>query len=373
MRLCIAHGGDVSEPSGGTDRITALAAGLEERGTDVSLVVPEPSAELPSKLEMVDVLPVDIERYGVRNSVITAGVVTRRAREIASAEDVYLQIEHSTLGGIATLLGETDFILDMHDLAFARFDHVDSLAAPALKRGISSLERRAVRRADHIIAVSEYMETVLRERWHVPEPDISVIANGYFPERITAVRDTDVVPGRISFLGTLHPKVDIDTLVALTDLSAVDELVVIGDGQQRGRLERMKTNRDLRSLQIRGRIPDEEAFQCVASSQAVVNPQTASELQNASSPVKLYYYAALGKPIVASSGPDILERLANQDAALVADSRETFLECVEHVLQDSDLAACLGDNARTISENFMWRHRVSTLKALYANLNTLRR
>lgn len=366
MRLFIAHGGDVSEPSGGTDRITALAAGLEERGTDVSLVVPEPSAELPSKLETVDVRPVDSNRYGVQNSLITAGAVARRAREIASAEDAFLQIEHSTLGGIATMLGETDYILDMHDLAFARFDHVNSLAAPALKRGISWLERRAVRRADHIIAVSEYMGTVLRERWNVPERDISVIANGYFPERITAVRDTEVVLGRISFLGTLHPKVDVETLVALTDLAAVNELVVIGDGQQRDRLEQIKRNRKLQSLKVLGRLSNEKAFHYVAGSQAVVNPQTPSELQRASSPVKLYYYAALGKPIVASSGPDIVETLANEDAALVADSAEMFINCVDRVLRDDDLATRLGNNARTVSEKFIWRRQVATLEDLYA-------
>jgi hypothetical protein len=53
--LCIAHGGDVGEPSGGTDRVSALAGGLHDRDIDVTLVIPEPSGDLPARLDPVDV------------------------------------------------------------------------------------------------------------------------------------------------------------------------------------------------------------------------------------------------------------------------------------------------------------------------------
>ena len=45
--ICLAHGGDISEPSGGTERVTAIVSGLVNDGYDVSLVVPEPDEELP--------------------------------------------------------------------------------------------------------------------------------------------------------------------------------------------------------------------------------------------------------------------------------------------------------------------------------------
>jgi len=368
MTLCIAHGGDLSEPSGGTDRVTALAAGLDERGLDVILMVPEPAGEFPPRLDAVDVRPVAVDRYGVGNALVTAGTVAKRALDVASTEGARLQFEHSTLAGVATLLGASGYVLDVHDLAFARFDHVDSTAAPVIKRGVSWLERRAFGRADRIVAVSERMRSTLDERWGIPAGAVSVVPNGYFPERIAPVRDVDPVAGRVSFLGTLHPKVDVDALVALAESPAVTELVVIGDGDRRDRLERLAA--DLPALEVTGRLPDEAAFRYVASSEAVVNPQIPSPLQRASSPVKLYYYAALGKPIVAAPGPDVVATLVDADAALIADSSAAVRECVERFLRDEDLAARLAANARDLSANFMWRHRVDTLADLNAGSDT---
>lgn len=59
MRLCMGHGGDLGEPSGGTERVSALAAGLTERGVDVTLIVPTPWGDIPNWLEPVDCVYVD--------------------------------------------------------------------------------------------------------------------------------------------------------------------------------------------------------------------------------------------------------------------------------------------------------------------------
>ena len=365
MKVCIAHGGDVSEPSGGTDRVTAFASGLQRNGIDVILVVPEPTGEFPDQLEPVDVRPVDTEPFGVSNSLVRAGTVARGARRIAENEDAFLQLEHSTLAGVGTVLGSEDYILDMHDLAFARYDHVETKASPVLRRIVGWLERRAVESADRIVVVSQYMRQVLRKKWGVSPGSVDVIENGFYPERITGFRDLDIVPGRICFLGTLHPKIDVDTIVELARLSAVEELCVIGDGARRTELQRLKKRRGLEALRVLGRLPDEEAFELVGSAEAVINPQTMSELQRSSSPVKLYYYAALGKAMVVSEGPDVAEKLAEEDAALVVDSQSNFVESVERILQNDDHAERLGRNARRVAETFKWERRVERLKNLY--------
>ena len=103
MNLCLAHGGDVSQPSGGTDRVTALAAGLQDRGFDVSLVVPEPVATLPDCLADVAVRSVETDRFGFSNALTRAETVASTARQVAAAQDAVLQLEHSTLAGVGTL------------------------------------------------------------------------------------------------------------------------------------------------------------------------------------------------------------------------------------------------------------------------------
>jgi glycosyltransferase involved in cell wall biosynthesis len=358
MRLCIGHGGDLGEPSGGTDRVSALAAGLAKRGATVTVVAPEPSGPVPARLEAVECVHVDPPP----SSVARAAAVARTAAKRARADDALLQLEHSTLAGVGTLAGVEGYLLDMHDLGYSRFDHLDSLAAPLLKRAVRRLEGRALAQADHVVVVSEVMAALVGEQWGVPEASLSVVPNGYFPETVEPFRDVPTVEGRVTFLGTLHPKVDIGTLAAVADLPAVTDMVVVGDGARREKLERAAAQSD--SLRVMGRLPDQEAFELVASAQVVVNPQTVSAIQRSSSPVKLYYYAALGRPMVVTPGPSLVETLVRQKAAVTARSRRNFVDRVRAVLNESRLADQLGRNARETAEEFIWTDRINTFESV---------
>lgn len=361
MRLCIGHGGDVGEPSGGTERVSALAAGLAARGADVTLVVPTPSGSPPDRLDAVDCVYVD----SPPSSVARAAKVARTAKREADARDATLQLEHSTLAGVGTLTGVDEYVLDMHDVGYSRFDHVDSLAAPVVKRAVKRLEGRALARADRVVVVSEVMATLIRQLWDVPSESITVVPNGYFPETVEPFHEVSTVEGRVVFLGTLHPKVDVETLVAVAELPAVTDMVVVGDGAGRERVERAAGR--IESLRTTGRLPDEEAFELVASAAAVVNPQTVSAIQRSSSPVKLYYYAALGKPMVVTPGPSVVETLVRREAAMTARSRRHFVDRVRAVLDDATLAARLSANASRVAEEFTWPDRVDAFEALYSS------
>lgn len=363
MNICLGHGGDVSTPSGGTDRVTAIAAGLAERGFDIALVVPEPEDRLPSRLRDVDVRPVATDRFGIENAITRAASVSRAARSVAAERDAVLQLEHSSLAGVGTFLGCDDFILDMHDIAYPRFDHVDTPLAPVLKRGVERLERRAVARARHVIVVSEFMQRMLHDRWNVPDGRITVVPNGYFPDRIEGMADVAVERGRVCFLGTLHPKVDVEAFEAIAGLPAVDELVVIGDGAQRERVDRLADERS--AVRATGRLPDAAAFELVASAETVVNPQTFSDLQRSSSPVKLFYYAALGKPMVVSNGPSVVETLESADAAVAAGSRSAFVRGVEWMMESASLRDELSRNGRKLAAEVDWDSRIAQAAAVY--------
>lgn len=361
MRLYIAHGGDLGEPSGGTERVSALAAGLEERGADVTLVVPQPSGAIPTRLEPVDCLYVG----SFPSSVARAGLVARTAAQRARAEGATLQLEHSTLAGVGTLTGVDEYVLDMHDLGYSRFDHVDSRLAPLVKRAVKRLEERALARATHVVVVSEVMADMIQRLWDVPADAISVVPNGYFPETVEPFRDAATVEGRVAFLGTLHPKVDVETLVAVAKLPAVTDLVVIGDGAQRDRLEHAASRSE--SLRTTGRLPDTEAFELVASAEAVVNPQAVSAIQRSSSPVKLYYYAALGKPMVVTPGPSIVETLVRNEAAITARTRCHFVDRVRAVLENPVLASGLAENARCMARTFTWSARITRFESFHSS------
>lgn len=361
--ICIGHGGDVSSPSGGTDRVTALASGLQERGIDVTLVVPEPSGSVSDRLENVAIHSVSVDGVG-DISFVRAAKIAREADRVADRENARLQIEHSTLAGVGTLVGASDYVLDMHDLGYARFDHVQHPLSSVLKRGVRWLERRAVRSAADIVVVSEYMQSAL-EDCGIDSEQVTVVPNGFFDERIESAEGLETVEGRVCFLGTLHPKVDIEAFREVASLSNVSEMVVIGDGAQRDSIESLAKGDE--SIRVMGRLPDEEAFELLGSATVALNPQTQSELQRSSSPVKLYYYAALGLPMVVAPGPTVVEDLVEQDAAVTATGSEAVAKEVDRLLTDDERRASIGANARDASEAFRWTRRVDMFETIYRN------
>jgi len=358
--ICIAHGGDVSRPSGGTDRVTAIARGLQRRGFDVTLVVPEPDGPPSEHLAEVDTYPVSTDGLS-EVSVGRAARIARKAHRVAEREDAQLQFEHSTLAGIATLVGISEYVLDMHDLGYARFDHVQTPASPVLKRIVRWLERRAVQDADDIVVVSEYMRAAL-EDWGIDSEDVAVVPNGFFPERIELARDVQRVDGRVCFLGTLHPKVDIRALGEIATLPAVSELIIVGDGALRDRVDSLAETHE--SVRAMGRLPDSEAFELLGNADVAINPQSSSELQRSSSPVKLYYYAALGLPMVVTPGPSVVDELVELDAAVAART-DDFADSVASLLENRNRREALAANARDAAIGFRWERRAEAFAQLY--------
>jgi glycosyltransferase involved in cell wall biosynthesis len=363
--VVIAHGGDVSQPSGGTNRVTAFAAGLNRNGYDVTLVVPTPTQELPQRLEGVDTSFVSVSNSGVADQPIRAARITRRAKSIASELNATVQFEHSTLGGVGQLIGHRDYVLDMHDLAFESPLYGDLPLGSVVQRVIRRIEGRAVQSASQIVVVSENMKQLVRDEWNLTADDIHVIPNGYFIETVSPFQTAETIPGRVTFLGTLHPKLDAEAIFEIAELSEVKEMIVIGGGAKESTLREGKRTRGLDDLRIEGRLPDEEAFSLLAESAVAINPQHPSSLQRASSPVKLYYYAAFGLPMILSEGPSLASQLEAKGAATVVEHREAFADAVREVLADGETRTQMGKTAKDLASDLSWEQRVETLTGVH--------
>ncbi len=209
------------------------------------------------------------------------------------------------------------------------------------------------------------MATLASEEWGIPEERFEVIPNGYFQDTVKNV-DPDYSNGtRVAFLGTLHPKLDVMSFVDIARLPEVDEVAVIGDGAKRNRLKVAKRDHELDSLSLYGRLPGMDAYDIIAGSTLAINPQHESPLQRASSPVKLYYYAALGVPMVISEGPDVADELNDVGAATVVPHSESFHESVREVVTSESTIEEMSASARTAAQGWTWTERSKDLAALY--------
>ena len=362
-RICLAHGGDLSEPSGGTDRVAAFAGGLAARGAAVTVVAPKPAKALSERFDDVEFVPVGVGTRGIIDQPVRALAVVRRAKRVARERGARLQLEHATLAGVADLLGCSGYVLDMHDLAHASPLYGDLPLGGGLQRAIRHVEGRAVRNAERVVVVSERMAERAAAAWDLPRERFRVVPNGYFPDAVAPYRDTETVAGRVVFLGTLLPKVDLGALTDVARLPAVEELFVIGDGERRGALERAA--RSVPKLTVTGRLPDREAFSLLASAAVAVNPQHASGLQTVSSPVKFYYYAALGRPMVLTAGPEAADWLADAGAAEVVSAGDAFAERVADLLGDETRRERMESAAAAAGRDATWERRVEQMAALY--------
>jgi glycosyltransferase involved in cell wall biosynthesis len=116
---------------------------------------------------------------------------------------------------------------------------------------------------------------------------------------------------------------------------------------------------------VTGRLPDEEAFRLVGTSELALNPQHPSELQAASCPVKLAYYAALGIPAVVTAGPDLADWLADRGCVEVVKPGGDFVRVVNRVLSSEGLRDEMAASAREAAGELTWSHRVADLSDGY--------
>ena len=367
--ICIAHGGDVSEPSGGTNRVIAFATALRDAGFDVHLVVPSPKREFPEDLRDIKIHIVPIKARSIRDQIFRALLVSLKAKKIAKNNNAILQIEHSTLAGFATLVGCSNFVLDMHDLSFIS-PLWNSPLSKITRRFIYNMEKRAVSKASKIVVVSHPMKEILINEWNVPEKKIEVIPNGYFEEKFKKFNfDIEEVEGMISFLGTLHPKLDLDKIIKLAKSIESSKIYVIGDGSVRNELERKVRENNLENVIITGRLPDREAFSLVAKSQVVIYPLKMSLHTKVLTSVKIFDYAALGKAMVLDdvSGSDIWKEYKEKKAAMFSnpDDPREFVNCVQTLLENESLRKEMGLKAKNIAQKYTWERLGKQLVNLY--------
>lgn len=361
--ICIAHGGDLSEPSGGTDRVSAIASGLTKQGYDVLIVAPEPTGAVSGKLNDIPLETLDLPTHGVSSQPRRAYHVSREALAVASRRDAKVQFEHSTLAGVGTLLGASGFVLDMHDLAFRSPLYGELPLGTLVQRTIKFLEQRAITCAHSVVVVSETMRDIVVNTWDINSEDVFVVPNGYFGDRIEPYHTKETVDGRVVFLGTLHPKLDLKAMLSIANLPEVSEFIVIGDGNRREELEQASKRNE--SLQVTGRLPDEKAFELVASASIAVNPQLPSGLQATSSPVKLYYYAALGVPAVVSAGPELAAQLDEAEAAVSVSTDSNIIKAVQQLLRSDNKRERMAEQAKRVANKFNWERRTDQFVSVY--------
>lgn len=245
-----------------------------------------------------------------------------------------------------------------------------------LGRVASWLERRAYRQADLIVCISESLRDMIVADAGVPRDRIVVMPNGVDLERFAAsgtpagraAGGTGVVVG---YVGLVTERQGLDQLIrAVGNLSreGVDiRAVIVGDGPDRPRLEEQVT---AEGLEHRVEFVGQVAWQAVPGwierfSVGYSGQRGVGGMPMYHSPLKIYEYLGVGRPVVASRYPDAVDTLVAPRAGWVfpAGDEAALTDLLREVAQlPSDELSAYGHRARQhVEHHHTWQHRSARL------------
>ncbi|MET3469462.1 glycosyltransferase [Microbacterium sp. 1262] len=313
------------------------------------------SASLPRRIAA------DIGRvlYRVRSRAKLRAELRQRGEAPALAYERYALMQE--LGRTAQLKGAT-WVLEVN--ALLAIESTSERRATSSRRLATIFERRTLRRADLIVAVTEQLKVAINREHGIPLDRMIVVENGVDTSKhYDSTSEPQPVP-TIGFLGTLYSWQRVDELLHAIHRSDIPwRLRVAGEGPEYASLRRLSDALKLNErVAFLGRVhPDDvpEFLQTVDICYAGHGSSAGVYF----SPLKLWEYLAAGRPVIASSH-DATERLrADGYAVEVFDSTEDALDVALAAAADRLpllLSTAVNDQTRVRAEH-SWLARVRPL------------
>jgi glycosyltransferase involved in cell wall biosynthesis len=244
------------------------------------------------------------------------------------------------------------------------FDERSRYGGLALKSLAGWSETYAWRNADGVLAVTQVLARRLREAG-VADHRINVIPNGIDPNKFGTIPNPVEAKRRLGLQGRLilgftgfarewHGLERVVDVVA-SDAAGNRHLLIVGDGPARNAIEVRAVALGVASrVTITGVIDRYRVADYVAAFDVALQPDVVPY----ASPLKLFEYLALGRPVVAPDQENIREVLAHEHNALLFDPVDAtaFGKALERLCADSVLRRRIAENARlTIQEHdYTW-------------------
>jgi glycosyltransferase involved in cell wall biosynthesis len=251
-----------------------------------------------------------------------------------------------------------------------------SAASHRKQRRLWARERRVWSEADGYVTITATLGQELQAHFGPRRAPTAVIADGV---RLAPAR-TFVPPPRtstpiVAYAGHLYPWKGVDTLLrALTDVPSARALIVGGhpDEPDLGRLTQLTDSLGLSSrVTFTGLVPPADVAGHLMAASAVVLPNSATAISaRYSSPLKLFEYLAVGRPIVATDLPAFREVLREDVNALLVppDDPAALASALRRLFADEALATRLARAGFDDALLYTWGARATRLESLFRHV-----
>jgi glycosyltransferase involved in cell wall biosynthesis len=371
----------------------ATCHALAARGHDVCLVVrPDTAAAARDPFTFYG-LPRDA-RLTIRTIPSTGGPTVRRLRFLVSAVRQSARssavVFTRDLGLAAALVRlprgrRPHLIYESHGVARVVAEELPRLLgrpdlAPSAAK-LRRLDRRDARvwaRASAYVSITHLLSEEMTARYGARDrvfvvPDAADLHPSGPGAQTPAAAAPDAGAFIVGYAGHLYPWKGVDVLVRALALTPRARGLIVGGHPAEG--DRARVEALARGLQVADRIeftglvPPGEVARHLARASVLVVPNTASAISDRyTSPLKLFQYLTMSRPIVASDLPALREVLTHEDTALLVppDDPAALARALTRLADDPTLAASLAARARALAPGFTWSARAARLEAALA-------
>lgn len=235
------------------------------------------------------------------------------------------------------------------------------------------LEVRAYRNCDALVCVTDALKELVVQASGIPEEKVIVISNGVDTERFHPDRQPPkrLFPGfTIGFVGRLYAWHGLDLLLrALRDLRAEGldlSFMVVGDGLMRAEWQAEAERLGIAAnVAFVGQVPWAEVPQYIAGFDVGYTGQIQLQVGKMyHSPLKLYEYMAMAKPVVASAFEDAQRVLQDGETGFLFEpgSVEALKQALRRAYGMRHQLQGMGEHSRNVAiAHHSWIARMNTL------------
>jgi glycosyltransferase involved in cell wall biosynthesis len=248
-----------------------------------------------------------------------------------------------------------------------------------------ALETYCMQSADLVVTLGEAMKNEILLRG-VPGEKILIVPNAVsreflrpLPDGAELKKSLGISSGEhvVGLVSSLAPHEGIGTLLEagkiLNDRGVRTRVLIVGDGPERGALQRQATALDLDAI-FTGRVPMARVREYHAVLDVFVVPRTRDRVCQLVTPLKPVEAMASGLAVVVSAVNALGEIVKDKvtGAQVPPEDAEALADCLQQLLGDPELRKKLGDNAREwVAADRTWERNAQRYRDAYARLGAL--
>jgi len=220
----------------------------------------------------------------------------------------------------------------------------------------------ALSRMDRIIVFSEEQRLLVQEKYGIKKDRISIIPNGVGKEFFAdAPRSAVQAPLRLLYLGRLAIQKRVDRIIeAMSLIKAPVHLTIVGDGEDRQKLESLARDLQLTNISFEGKKYGEELRAYYKNADVFLIPSDKEGM-----PLVVLEAMAAGLPIVGSDVLGIRELVGGVGELVANPSGETFAAAVDALAANPERLAQLSRQSLETAKRYSWDRLVIQLEEIY--------